>query len=317
MTFLAGTFAEVERREIAERTQRGKKKSAQLGRIPTGFGRSGGPYGLRYDTTTKRLHWVSDTHKGVVRRIVNSCLEGKSISSITVSLNDEGVPASSGGFWRRSSVHAVLKHASTYAGKWVWDGIEIDGVVEEAIITIEEVQRIQDRLQRNKELAKGFGRRHWLTGRVFGECGQRYSMEERKGAHCGGADYRLPVHCGDRNWSVQRLERVVITAFENVLSDPTAIRDWLDKAKEKWTDLRPRLDKQREGLNRRLDSLEKSRRLLSFQHEEGIITDDEMRKRGQRLISERKQIEQSQKDIDSVAETQLPPGGIEVTLPRS
>ncbi len=49
MTFLDSWRSGQERDAIRERTMRGKRRTAELGRYPSGFGRYGGPYGTRWD----------------------------------------------------------------------------------------------------------------------------------------------------------------------------------------------------------------------------------------------------------------------------
>ena len=313
ITFLAGTFAEVERREIVERTSRGRVKAAQLGRVPTGFGRYGGPYGMRYDTVTKKLSWISDNHKDVVRRIIRDCLDGASISAITIALNQEGVPAASGGAWYRTSVHSVLRHAKTYAGSWTWKGIPVPGIVQEAGISLADAERVESRLHRNKELAKGFGRRHLLTGRVFGECGRRYSLSVRTGAKCGGDDRRLPHRCGDRKWGLRRLEGVVWDAMDQLISDPSALRKLIDESRKQWQELASKIEEQREGLRRKLQGFEKQRRLLSIQHQHEVIDDLELVERHKAIQQERGLIEKALEELKNAVGAE-PPENLEEIL---
>ena len=313
MTFLAGTFAEVERKEISERTMRGKRKAAQLGRIPAGLGRYGGPYGLRYDKASAKLVWVSGHHRIVAESILRDSLSGKSISSITVALNDAKIPSASGGVWHTSSVQRVLSHARTYAGDYSWAGIEIPDIVEDPVIYRNEVDQIAIRLQKNKERAKGWGRRHLLTGRVFGECGRRYSLDRKKGAYCGGDDSRRAHRCGDPRLGVRKLESAVYGALDEVMSDPTAIRNFVTKATERWQSLASNLEEQRRAYRRRLSEIGKQRRLLSFQHQNGIITDGELIERVRASKVEGAEIENLLGDLDKFAVT-APPDDIETLL---
>ena len=313
ITFLAGTFAEVERREIVERTSRGKVKAAQLGRVPNGFGRYGGPYGMHYDPVTKKLSWISDTQKEVVRRIIRDCLNGASISAITMALNQEGVPSASGGGWYRNSVHSVLRHAKTYAGSWTWKGILVPGVVQEPVVSLADAERVEARLRRNKELAKGFGRRHWLTGRVSGECGRRYALQARKGAICSGNDKRLPHRCGDRKWGLRRLENVVLDVIDQLISDPVALRELIDESRKEWQELASKIEEQREGLRRKLDDFEKQRRLLSVQHQHEVIDDLELVERHKAIHRERVHVERALEDLKDAVGAE-PPENIEEIL---
>ncbi len=159
LQFLAGTFGEVERRAIVERTMRGKKEAAKGGRMPSGFGRYGGPYGLRWDRGAKRLRWLVDGPRSVVEGILRDCLGGQSINMITLRLNGEEIPASAGGFWHRSAVHRVLSHARMYAGEGRWSGIPIPNRVDNPVITLDEAEAIAEQLRMNQERSVGYGRR--------------------------------------------------------------------------------------------------------------------------------------------------------------
>ena len=178
---------------------RGKKEAARQGRVPTGFGKFPGPYGLRYDKGARKFEWLSGGQKQTVLRVLSACLAGRSISSITNELNDAGIRALGGGYWHRSAVQKILRNARLYAGQYVWNGIPVPGVGPEPIVTLDEVERIGQRLQRNRERSKGFGKRTLLSGRVFGECGRAYTLSRNRGCGCGGRGTSLPkpLRCED------------------------------------------------------------------------------------------------------------------------
>ena len=75
---------------------RGKKEAARQGRVPTGFGKFPGPYGLRYDKGARTFEWLLEGQKQTVLRVLSACLAGRSISSITNELNDAGIRALGG-----------------------------------------------------------------------------------------------------------------------------------------------------------------------------------------------------------------------------
>ena len=52
ITYLRGTFAQVEAEKIRERTMRGKKAFLQKGKLPTGTGK--GLYGYKWDKENKK-----------------------------------------------------------------------------------------------------------------------------------------------------------------------------------------------------------------------------------------------------------------------
>ena len=96
ITFMQGTFSELERREIAERTMRGKREVASRGQLPQGTG--AGFFGYDYDPTTKtRKTNVSQAQ--VVKRIFIMVAQGHSLHGIATTLNREGHKTLTGKLW--------------------------------------------------------------------------------------------------------------------------------------------------------------------------------------------------------------------------
>ncbi|MFC1926227.1 recombinase family protein [Chloroflexota bacterium] len=273
-------------RVFRSNTMRGKRACAEAGGIPSGFGRYGGYFGLRYDKKGKTLIRVPSQIE-VAAEILNRAIDyGQSSSEITRDLQAKGVKGASGGNIHRSSVSRVLANAKVYAGIIEWDGIRIEGKVE-PIITDAQADRIAARLRLNKERSQGFGKRKWLTGRVFcGVCNRRYNLDSRKGCYCNGADNRNPIRCKSPKVGLLELSALAYGTMIMALSEPETI---IQKAKEthnRWQEKRDLLQE----LNRRCKSheyeLEKRRRLLSFQHENGGLTDQEYRDRLEQIKRE-------------------------------
>ena len=118
ITFMQGTFAEVERREIAERTKRGKVATAKLGRLPQGTG--AGLFGYHYDTTTKTRRTNIDQVR-VVRRIFAMAAEGTSVHGIAAILNWGKIPTLTKKLWHPLTVRRLLDNPAfvgrTYYGR--------------------------------------------------------------------------------------------------------------------------------------------------------------------------------------------------------
>ena len=306
--FLLGTFAEVERREIAERTMRGKLTIAKNGRLPQPSGRYS-PYGLRWDKSSKRYAWLSETHRATVRWIMD-LYQGRlsedrgraSINTVTRALNSEHILATGGSIWHRSAVHRVLSHALLYAGTATWLGIEIPNALERPVLGAEEVKTIQDRLASNKEAAKGFGRRRWLSGRVFGECGHVFSLNEKRGARCRGNDPLLPEErrCGDRRLGLKTLEDTVLKTLMEVLVDPERIRIALIRQHAYNEVDRYRVLEQGDAIGRQLEEIDRRRRLLSVQHEAGVINDAELKARYATLGEERRRAAHALEELEAL-----------------
>lgn len=85
------TFAEMERKKIAERTREGMAKIKA--------------------TTGKHMGRTSTLPKATVDRIHRERAAGLSLAKIAATLNDEGVPTATGRTWHASTVRQVLVRA--------------------------------------------------------------------------------------------------------------------------------------------------------------------------------------------------------------
>jgi len=96
ITYLRGTFAQIEAEKIRERTMRGKLARVGEGRLPNGTGI--GIYGYAWEKTTgKRL--IIEDEATVVQTIFRMALDGLSVNRIATQLNSQGIspnPAVSG-----------------------------------------------------------------------------------------------------------------------------------------------------------------------------------------------------------------------------
>src|SRR5215208_3490035 len=109
-----GFVAEVERLKISERTNRGRRKRAQDGKMMPG------PrplYGYRWrDDERSALEPNPDTAP-VIQRIFRELAGGKSMRQVTRDLMQDGVPTATGGsHWDISSLHYLLRQ-ETYLGR--------------------------------------------------------------------------------------------------------------------------------------------------------------------------------------------------------
>ncbi|MFC1983745.1 recombinase family protein [Chloroflexota bacterium] len=165
ITFLRGTFAQIEAEKIKERTMRGKKARAREGRIPSGGGTN--IYGYDYIKVSQvnggrrvinniEAPWV----KLIYQWLVN---EGLSSNAITYRLRDLNAPSKTGRIWNGRTVRAILTNP-TYTGKFYAfttekgrsqftrpqaDWIEVEGVTP-PIISQELFDAAQKQLQVNR-----------------------------------------------------------------------------------------------------------------------------------------------------------------------
>jgi site-specific DNA recombinase len=113
ITYLRGTFAQIEAEKIRERTMRGKLARLNEGRLPQGTGI--GLYGYNWDTATgKRI--IADDEAKIVQKVFRMALNGLSIHHIAVQLNKQGTKTKSGNLWHPLTVRQILNNPA-YSGK--------------------------------------------------------------------------------------------------------------------------------------------------------------------------------------------------------
>jgi site-specific DNA recombinase len=113
ITYLRGTFAQIEAEKIKERTMRGKLARVSEGKLPQGTGI--GIYGYQWDKTTgKRI--VIDQEAKTIHQVFRMALDGASINKIATDLNRQAITSKSGGLWHPLTIRRILNN-STYTGK--------------------------------------------------------------------------------------------------------------------------------------------------------------------------------------------------------
>ena len=194
-----------ERRDIRERSMRGKRAKAKSGRVIGGRA----PYGYRHvrDEHGKAVTFeIDETTARMVRLIYQWCVygdeHGKRLSNLAIALrlSEMGIPTPGEGqrgyrrkrghaMWEHSQVGRILKNEA-YAGVWRY-GLTVRvgntvkqqprgesvGVSVPAIIDRETWERAQKQLERNKEFARRNGKREYLLSGLIrcGLCGMKYA----------------------------------------------------------------------------------------------------------------------------------------------
>ena len=110
--YVQGYAAQKERRQIAERTMRGKEAVARSGRLPCGTG--AGMYGYDYDPVAK-TRTINEEQAAIVRLMFQIALDGVSPYLIGVDLRNRGIRGPRGGVLESRTVQRMLQNES-YAG---------------------------------------------------------------------------------------------------------------------------------------------------------------------------------------------------------
>jgi site-specific DNA recombinase len=261
ITYLRGTFSQIEAEKIRERTMRGKKARAREGRMSGGF------------HTTYGYDYIKVAQEGGGRRIINEteaswvhqiyqwlANDGLSTNAITYRLRALDVPSKSGKIWCRRSVQTILKNPA-YAGKTYafttakggqqftrpqTDWIEIPGVTP-AIISQDLFDAAQRQLQVNRQKTVPTTKHEYLLrGHIkCRQCGRSYagtaSVNIQNGKQHTQLFYRCigrkkmfaPIErCGNKGWSARRLEAMVWAELEHYLSNRDLILNELEKQRQ-------------------------------------------------------------------------------------
>jgi site-specific DNA recombinase len=171
--FIKGFAAKVEAEKIRERTGRGRRARVEAGK-PLASGKA--RYGYLWRDDEKTGMELDPIAAPVVRRIFDLALIGMPLRSIASTLNDEGVRSPSGkGRWNHTAIRAILGDPlfAGLGGGLRWQMVKVrsprtgnlyrrcvrrpideqipfpEGTVP-AIVTTEEFEIVQDRLERNK-----------------------------------------------------------------------------------------------------------------------------------------------------------------------
>jgi len=266
ISHIKGHAAKLEVEKIKERTSRGIRKRAELGMLPNG--RGGRLYGYLYmkgKGEGRGIRIPNENEAEVVRQIFNWLLEeGLSINGIIKRLRlSSHPPRESASAWGRSSVYAILTNPAycgkTYVFRETRVKVEADGKAKghrpkathqqrpkdewmeipnatPPIISEDVFNAAQERLQKNRELAKRNTKRDYLLRGLVKcrACGRSYigttsisrqngNVYQRSYYRCGARDSISPVRCNNRRLRADYLDRVVWEQLESVLAKPETI----------------------------------------------------------------------------------------------
>lgn len=252
ITYLRGTFSQIEAEVIRERTMRGKKAKAEQGRVPCGgYARL---YGYDY---------VKASEKNGGRRVVNGneakwvrqmfdwlVNDGLSCLAIATKLNSLHIPSKHNNCWSRGVVHKILSNPA-YTGVTIYnqgESIELPNITPQ-IIDKAMFEAAQRQLRKNFEKAKRNTRRQYLLhGHIrCRQCGKPYrthiTIQHRKyntyeyrryACSCAaGISSSFSVdRCHNKGWSADKIESLVWTQIEHILSNPGLIITELEKQRQ-------------------------------------------------------------------------------------
>lgn len=286
----------------------GQHQAASEGKLPAGVG----PGFLGYTLINK--HFEPNSFITVCDEVLERGYGSESINQITRDLQNRGIQTPSGKLVTRSTVALILRNAKRYAGVWDWGGHEIEGLIP-ARISMEKANAILANLKHNREKSFGFGKRKWLTGRVI--CGlcktRKYSLQEKRHCHCTRSEpleANPPCPSPKIRWH-KLSDRVWNLFIANLMHSDMLLLAVVGKRKE-WEQQSASIDSQIKEIEKQVSRLQEKRRLYSWQHAEGIITNSELLEINKGMQAEVSLLDKQLSNLRQFLSKPLPPSPEEV-----
>ena len=221
---------------LAQEVTRGMREAASRGFWMTTYA----PYGYKrvhvQDGPKKRPKLeLNPPNDGVVRRIFDMALAGRSTLDIAKTLNAEGIPTANGKKWLKTTIHVILTNEA-YAGTVVWGANARDGAppvrVEDAhpaIVSRRESRRI-GRMMQSRAPKKVNPRRisspYLLSGLAKCQtCGKAMTAAEAKSGKytyyiCHSLLKRGKGTCKTPRLNAKKFEKVIVDELRaNILTE--------------------------------------------------------------------------------------------------
>lgn len=257
---IQSAVAQYERRKIAERTRRGRKRKAR-----EGFHHSCPPtYGYRYlghKFNQRGLLEIIPEQAAVVKRMFEMTARGASNYRVALTLNAEGIGTAKGLRWHRQSIAQTLAKTVYYGEKAGPAGIIVPAP---PIVSRKLWDEAHAALARNRVALVGRPTRQYLLSGLLwcARCGARFGTHPKPGdeavyrcRNIDGVTYER--RCNASGIRKSRLEPVVWDAIWETITDPALL--W--KVIEAYHDqvAKPKAGKKDAAVAR----IERARRLLA------------------------------------------------------
>ncbi len=261
ISYIRGFASKLEAEKIKERTSRGRRARALMGKIPHGgyaklygynYIKVSAENGGRRVINEDEAHWV----KEAFHWLVNERMSSTAIKNRLTALK---VPTKFGGEWCRAAVNHLVKNPS-YAGKTYFnttikkrpyaknsiDWIEMPGLTP-PIISQDLFDAAQRQLKENREKSnRNVKHDYLLRGRLFcKQCGRpyhgSYMRDRRSNGYVVVPRYRcatkwgdIPVSekCGNKSWRVEELNTLVWQQIERIIKQPELIISTIEKQRQ-------------------------------------------------------------------------------------
>jgi site-specific DNA recombinase len=248
---LDATFAKWENAKRVERSNRGKKRKAEMGKFVSGKV----AYGYRIDPDKFGGMSICESEAEIVRMIFNWFVENKlSLKQISKELKKLGIKSYHGhDSWAISSIHRLLSN-TTYVGYFYYNKHKRKGkklvkrdksewikIECPPIVSTDMLKAAQEILKSNKEYMRKLPRRFYLlSGMIIcAECKKAYVSQTtragRKRLKNDRQAYRHRKshgHCLNKWISARKLEPLVWNKVANILLAPKSLREGYEQTIE-------------------------------------------------------------------------------------
>lgn len=298
MIGILSVFAQLEREQIKERMMLGR-----VGRAKEGYFHGGGFVPIGYDYVEGELI-INEYEAMQVREIYDLFLKNYPVTRIWKIIRKKYT--NKYGNWRSESAVRSCLTSPLYCGKVSYDGEIYEGK-HEAIVTEEEYNKVQNKLQERRESNKGkspFKPTKLLSGIIWcGNCGARYYSHHinsrAKSSVKEGWDYYscysrgnkksnmcVDPTCKNKNWNVKQADALVINEILKLSFDKDYLTELAQANKEETNKENDQL-----VLKERIEELSKQIDKVMDMYQLNLIPLEKLSKRMEELNEEKENLE--------------------------
>jgi site-specific DNA recombinase len=309
--YVKGYAGKIERAKFADRSLRGKKTRAKLGKIPGAAGTN--LYGYNYipgKEVGQGIRVINEEQAEIVRMIYRWLIEDKmTLYRICIKLTESGIHSPQGtNRWGTSTVHRLLRNIAYTGRTYVFryqsqepnegnddsrrypktlrrerpfeEWVEVIGATP-PIISEETFELAQIQLRENQEKSFSSQKYHYLLlGHIrCGLCGRRYDAYTNGAGYqhyrCSGKRREVSIiPCSSKSISALQIEPKVWKKVKEVLQDPGVVLRELERQNEQIKASEASLDNELKILDKRIARTESSLQQLVRLYHLGEIDDN-------------------------------------------
>lgn len=283
---ILGSFAELERETILERTWMGRERVASQGKVPGGTP----PLGYRFE---KGVIVLCEQEAKLVHRIFELYAQDRlGLEAIANRLNSDGVlPAKwlwgkgekgykgrpSRSTWTAPRIADILKN-TTYRGEYHYGKMAIacPAIIEDALWDAVQRQREQNQLLAGRNTKH---RTYLLKGLIrCGYCGRRYAGSGSRTRPFGYScpNRKPPDRCPGRSVAAVPLEEAIWRDVSSFAHDPGPVMDDLANALQGGVEREQPLEESLQAVQRAIGGLDLEKQRLVTIYRKGRLDDDEL-----------------------------------------